>query len=230
LFTRRFVINLIIKVKKGFINRILNEDWVKNEYFVSDNLNGFRVLPYGTFILSKIPVNSFKYTQFPSKMSRKLLTATIIINNESFQISTVHLESLSNSKLRNQQLKIASEVLKDDTSLLMGDFNFDSLKNHIDILPLENDCLKEYFPDFLDLWSHLRNERGYTFDNEVNHMIKGKDRSRYDRIIMKSESWECEKIEIIGNDPIQIDDTVKIFPSDHFGLKVELKYKNIENS
>jgi endonuclease/exonuclease/phosphatase family metal-dependent hydrolase len=163
-------------------------------------------------------------------MSRKLLTATIIINNESFQISTVHLESLSNSKLRNQQLKIASEVLKDDTSLLMGDFNFDSLKNHIDILPLENDCLKEYFPDFLDLWSHLRNERGYTFDNEVNHMIKGKDRSRYDRIIMKSESWECEKIEIIGNDPIQIDDTVKIFPSDHFGLKVELKYKNIENS
>jgi hypothetical protein len=230
LFTRRFVINLIIIVKKGFINRILNEDWVKNEYFVSDNLNGFRVLPYGTFILSKIPVNSFKYTQFPSKMSRKLLTATIIINNESFQISTVHLESLSNSKLRNQQLKIASEVLKDDTSLLMGDFNFDSLKNHIDILPLENDCLKEYFPDFLDLWSHLRNERGYTFDNEVNHMIKGKDRSRYDRIIMKSESWECEKIEIIGNDPIQIDDTVKIFPSDHFGLKVELKYKNIENS
>ena len=45
---------------------------------------------------------------------------------------------------------------------------------------------------------------------------------RFDRVLLKSSKWKVIEIEIIGKEGILLEDLVKIFPSDHFGLKTTL--------
>jgi len=94
---------------------------------------------------------------------------------------------------------------------------------------LENESIAKYFSNYADVWPLLNSEqKGYTYDTEVNHMLSGHERMRYDRIIFKSETstWQPLSIEIIGDQPIKGEtswENKPLYPSDHFGLVMKIK-------
>lgn len=123
--------------------------------------------------------------------------------------------------------------------------------------PLENLVLSRTLGSpFQDLWTLLHNETeepGYTYDTEVNGMLRstGKyERMRYDRILCALASttmMQPSTITLIGTDPLADSDTKSkaitqqndpmvtppaksscnpiIFPSDHFGLMADFELR-----
>ena len=130
-------------------------------------------------------------------------------------------------------------------SVLCGDFNFCSYRNYnpepavsigrlleSDSIPrraLENDVLPRLLPQHVDVWPLLRcakggEDRGYTFDSEVNENLvvnKQREQMRYDRIMFSpggahdsgdsgsdakgggpAAAWVPLSIELVGNTPI----------------------------
>lgn len=181
---------------------------------------------YGNVTLARKDLNpQFMTTEFPTRMGRKLLKTVCTVNGFNVAIGNVHLESLASEKFRKEQLIICEKSLrKYPCAVLVGDFNFCSEQNfHNDSsYPLENDVLQAVMPSYVDTWQELRqgssgnNDVGYTFDSDVNTMIKSVERMRYDRIIYRSSNGRLcpEEIEIQGNDPI-LD---HVWSSDHFGV------------
>jgi len=222
------------EVLPSFVKKLSNVDWVQKHYIVSDT-SGDTVDPYGVMILSRIPLTNLKFHELPTYMSRRALIAEFIIHGETLKVATVHLESLNSGEFRKQQLEIIHKLVSDSpNALIMGDFNFDSERNyHEGTLPLENDSMKEICSNYQDLWSHLRpGEEGKTFDSEINTIIRSKfERMRYDRILFRStnQKWKASEIQLIGTDPIFVN-SVKMFPSDHFGLfaEITLSLPNLE--
>lgn len=208
------------------LQAILGTSWVQNEYYISD-VQGNTVSPYGVLILSKIPLLKFSFHKMHTNMERFFLCMHLILNNELVQIGTVHLESLNNQKLRKSQLITISKVLTAKTNIFCGDFNFCSYRNwNINDKDLENKVLEEIVPEYIDVWEKYGNGKGYTFDSEVNKMLEHHEQMRYDRIMIKSKEWKTKEIHIIGNQ--QFAKTQKnqpLFPSDHFGLSLNLEYK-----
>jgi len=173
-------------------------------------------------------------------MDRRALIAEFQINNEKVFIATVHLESLANARYRKVQLDLISMVLRlSPHSFLMGDFNFDSIRDFHGGPPKENKNIAKFFPPpkFMDVWPAIHpDKRGFTFDTKENKMLHKADmhndeQMRYDRIIMGSEpintcKWKPTSIEIIGAEPIKgLTLDVILFPSDHFGLLAEFTYE-----
>jgi endonuclease/exonuclease/phosphatase family metal-dependent hydrolase len=211
------------EVTLEFLNWVLQEDWVQNGVYISD-VSGDTMNSYGVLILSRVPVEKFTLHILPTFMERKFLVAHLKINDETVQIGTIHLESLNNAPIRRKQLGVIQTILNKETSLFMGDFNFDATSNYQreDVI-LENDSLKELFPNHLDLWDVLNpDDKGYTFDPQINTMLRGFHRSRLDRIMMLSKTWRAISIEILGNTSFLGGDGVLNFPSDHFGLMTEI--------
>jgi len=96
---------------------------------------------------------------------------------------------------------------------------------------LENNNLREYFSDYIDVWPELHwstpDDKGYTFDSEANTMLTDYERMRYDRMMFKSSksNWRAVSIELLGAKRLKTDivdpetgKEVVLFPSDHFGL------------
>lgn len=154
------------------------------------------VAPYGVLTLCKKELEAkFSVHQFPSHMSRKLLTAEVTIDQCSGTtvcIGNVHLESLDSQPLREAQLAICEQVLSCySNAILCGDFNFCSYRNFSGKGPLENMNLKKMMPAYIDIWPELRDssDMGYTFDTDLNPMIGDKhERMRYDRICYRHNS------------------------------------------
>jgi len=192
------------------------------------DVTGSTVNPYGVMILSKHPIKQLSWLIMPTGMFRKALIAEYLINNEQFLVTTVHLESLANAPLREEQLKYISKVLIPCAhSLFMGDFNIDSTQSYTGGEPTENNNIANYYPPskFLDVWPTLHPDQiGYTFDSKHNEMLRPvpAERMRYDRIFLGSENtngnkWKATHIEILGTVAIE-NQKEKIYPSDHFGL------------
>jgi hypothetical protein len=106
----------------------------------------------------------------------------------------------------------------------MGDFNFNAHGQ-------ENIRQFRALPGWIDVWTNLMgiHNPGYTFDTETNAMTKANndmsDRSRIDRIILRSETIIPTAIEMIGNKSIGNEKTLNIFPSDHYGLTAVFEKK-----
>jgi len=119
-----------------------------------------------------------------------------------------------------------------DSFLLCGDFNFDSERNYNadDGKPLENESIREFFGDYIDVWPTVNShDDGKTFDTERNTMLRQPmpERMRYDRILLKSHRWRPAAMELIGTSAFMTDGIVNpldVFPSDHFGLYLELQW------
>jgi hypothetical protein len=154
-------------------------------------------------------------------MSRRLLVTCL----EDLAIGNVHLESLANHPVRKAQLCACERALKHfSDALLVGDFNFDSQQNwsppH---RPLENAALEEFMHGFVDVWPHLRRERGLTFDSSICPYIRKHEQMRYDRVMARVVKWVAKSIERVGHEPMDVklsSRTCKggLFLSDHFGL------------
>jgi len=194
---------------------ILQEDWVKNHYYISD-FSGSTFYSYGVIFLSKMPINLLYLYPLPSIMGRNVLIAEFVVNKQKILIGTTHLESYPiSATIRSSQLKEIFQLLNDSNhSVLMGDFNFCSSW-------VENSTIDNRY---LDFWEILRpDEPGHTEDTDINTMrknIKQKDKFvRFDRILIRSTDnmWKPKTINRIGKKPIS-PEFPDIFPSDHFGL------------
>ena len=231
------------EVTLRFINQLkIGYPDILSEYCFSDtNLDSVTVIPYGVATLCRRELSpSFSFEYFPTKMCRKLLVTEFTIDEVPFRIGTVHLESLNNQPTREQQLKVCSKRFEDNSgkyvSVICGDFNFCSYRNFD--MPssqlashstprLDNVCLAEILPDFLDLWPALNDvtvDKGLTFDTKLNEMLSGLghplERMRYDRVIFRppiisksagcgdsvvafeSQTWRPVSMEMIGVEAI----------------------------
>ena len=114
----------------------------------------------------------------------------------------MHLESLNNHRKREQQLRVAADVLAPHAnSVLVGDFNFDSARNFCEIgeagspgggaaQTLENDSLGAILPGHDDVWPLLHPDAagapGFTFDARRNPLVTNKlEVMRYDRVMAR---------------------------------------------
>lgn len=196
------------EVTCSFLKILLEEKWVKENYYVSD-VKGKTVKPYGQFILSKIPFCLEVYQFSPHK---GFIIGEFKINDKSIQIPVIHLTSPKaedSEKKRLEQIQKILEFCKLENIIITGDFNFG------DELEIDE------FKSFIDVWKYLKpNHSGYTFDPENNDIAKalalfGISR-RLDRILIQSNSIKIEDVILFGNDEIY--KKKKIFPSDHYGV------------
>jgi len=204
------------EVTPPHLERILDEDWVRREYQVSDAA-GVTVEPHGVLLLSRLPISVLSLCHLPSRKNRKLVVAELETSEGAVCLGTVHLESSPLSlPVRLEQLdRILPGLHGARHAVLMGDFNFDP-RDLVEQSRIE--------PGYLDLWSALHSgEPGYTVDSVLNQMrFLHKQRhkqARFDRILLRStvSGWEPESIRMIGTEPISPAHP-EVYPSDHFGL------------
>jgi endonuclease/exonuclease/phosphatase family metal-dependent hydrolase len=204
------------EVTPPYLARLLAEDWVRRDYWVSD-ASGATVSPHGVLLLGRPRPSRLALRRLPSDKDRKLLVAELHLNGCPLHLANVHLESAAdNAPLRLTQLGEVLPLLSGTRhSVILGDFNFD---------PSQEAEQARLEASHLDLWALLRpGEPGYTEDTSINRMRllhKGKERqARFDRIFLRSADpgWRPEAIELIATDPLgpALPD---VFPSDHFGL------------
>lgn len=211
------------EVTRGFLDVVLKQEWVQDNYIVSD-AKGVTVQPYGVLLLSRIPMQQLFLGKLPSLMGRKLLVAELCVNGQTINVATVHLESQKQlAPIRALQLAQIFPLLSNSQhAVLMGDFNFCSTWTS------ENANIDD---SYQDMWPVLRSdEPGYTEDTDINIMrlqIKKKEKKvRFDRILLRSLSneWQPKSIQVLGTEPIS-QEMLHVFPSDHFGLVGKLAWK-----
>ena len=193
------------------------------------DVNKHSVGRYGVLLLVQKHWHAkFHENEFPTNMGRVLLSATVETKLKGQQetkemvVSTVHLESLNNHPIREEQMGIANKAQLDfENAILCGDFNFCSYRNFDESKPvLENDSLKKKLPGYLDLWSLLHDsskEKGYTFDSETNMNIRKFERMRYDRMMTKLKDFKPVRIDVIAKKPVATEEG-SVHLSDHYGL------------
>eukprot|EP01130_Rhizamoeba_saxonica_P012166 TRINITY_DN510_c0_g1_i1.p1 TRINITY_DN510_c0_g1~~TRINITY_DN510_c0_g1_i1.p1 ORF type:complete len:220 (-),score=51.31 TRINITY_DN510_c0_g1_i1:15-674(-) len=209
----------------GTLEYILQNDFIREHYYVSDT-NGGTFGSYGNVIFTKLRPTTFYSITFPSSMGRLGVFSEYTLNSRKVVIATVHLESLDSTNVRKQQLELVADVFKDETSILMGDFNFDAKTNyHTNRNYLENDNLGIVFPDHYDFWDELYPDNdGITFDSVNNlNCDQGDKSTRYDRMMVSKSTdfWSLGDICILGTGPIEgveNDENEPVWISDHYGL------------
>ena len=212
-----------------FLSKLQNRHRILQEYEPSDpDLEGTTICVYGVLTLVKKKWRpTFNFYEFPTRMSRKLLLASLHTEennqNSSFCVGNVHLESLNSHSVREAQLKICAEAFKDFANyVLVGDYNFCSYRNYSGEGELENNSLHRILPDIVDLWPALHDvasDPGITFYGGFNPLVTNpNERMRYDRICAhlctndsNEASWKADQIEMIGNAPIPVKDTPTVF-------------------
>ncbi len=175
-------------------------------------------VPYrGLCLLARLPLRQVTAKPLTSKQSRGVLLADLAVNGRIMRLAVVHLDSfLELHAERTQQLKEVLALLAGaDDQVLLGDFNFgDGEQPESKVLPNR----------FRDAWVSLHpGKPGYTWDMEKSSMARagafpGESSRRLDRVLVASPKWQPGAARIIGDREI----AKGLFPSDHFGLVVEL--------
>lgn len=198
---------------------MLDASGIRDDYRLSDHeLDRYS---YGNMILAKKNIDvSFQFISLPSQMGRTMLLAEATwTDGTRVGLGNVHLESLSSRPVREQQLQMCEQILRNyDFSILCGDFNFCSYRNYIetDNEGLENDVLRCIMPDYNDMWPQVHpTEQGYTFDTLENGMLRlhRHERMRYDRICYRvaekgrsmNLTWAAHSIDLLGLSPVSSD-------------------------
>jgi len=118
-----------------FMNLLISNDFIRQNYLLSDISTNLWEARYGICLLIQKEIatstTKIKLHKLPTQMGRNAILATLNFTGEhSISFGTVHLESLSNKQRRRDQLAILSEIysnINSQSSLLFGDFNFDSV-------------------------------------------------------------------------------------------------------
>ncbi len=203
------------EVVPAFLALLAKEDWAKG-YVVAkvDGNTG------GQYILSRWAVTKSKLHVLSGRQRRTALLAHVETSKgESLAVATMHMESpLEAGKTRANQLDGIFGALKGGTeAIALGDFNFGDG---------EQPDTGRLDPAYTDVWTALKGRApGLTYDLELNPLadagkFKGEKSRRIDRILVRSATWKATEIRIIGAAPLA--DDPKLFPSDHYGLRVVL--------
>jgi endonuclease/exonuclease/phosphatase family metal-dependent hydrolase len=200
------------EVTEPFLEMLRNESWVRRSYEISDP-RGEEISSYGSVIVSRYPILRREVISLESDMDRKFVVVEIEIEGTAWTVGTVHLESLDSSAIRTRQLEHVFGCLEAAShSILCGDFNFCSSWAE------ENEGLPR---DFLDVWSAVSADNGFTVDTQLNvtraRKTQGQRRERFDRILVRSDLAQPVAAELVGTRPVK-GEIPALFPSDHFGV------------
>ena len=180
----------------------------------------------GQAFLSKVDVRNPYSVDLPGRQQRTALLVEVHVGGPPLVLATTHMESfLEDGPTRAAQLDTIFGALNRSSSssrssglVLCGDLNFGDGEEP------ETGRLDE---SYVDVWKTLRpGDAGYTWDMERSEMARagsfvGEASRRLDRVLLRSEEWRGESINIVGNAPVN--DDRRVFPSDHFGLVCELR-------
>lgn len=205
------------EVTPELLGAITATPWIQDAYALSD-ADGSTIQGYGVLVMSRLPVRNVSLSELPSQMGRRLVTVELACG---LTIASVHLESTADcAEERVTQLELIQPHLRalSDDVVLCGDMNF---------TPTDARETAALDPSFADTWASLRpTDPGYTVDTDINTMryqVKSKrTRKRIDRIFLRSTRWRAQSIELVGTEPIDLDELDETFVSDHFGLAADL--------
>ena len=150
------------------INHLVTNEQVKyltsklgyNYYFFGQSITIKETIGYGNAIISKYPLTNFVVHKIEDPIikdedafyeSRSIIECDLLVNNEVIKIFVTHL-GLAKSEQKNGIRKII-ELLKNEKTILMGDFNMQedndniiSLSNYIDNSSYLIEGKKETYP------------------------------------------------------------------------------------
>ena len=221
------------EVTAPFLRALLEKQWVREHYFVSDGPEASTVEPYGQVLLSRYPFASLSQCVF--SRDKRIIAGELALPGGSLWVATPHLTSDRDpvrAKARVVQVQallewarsLGDEGHEPPDIALVGDFNFG------DGAPEVQDFAKA---GFVDAWTALRpGDAGYTFDPSRNTLAaltttSGR-RQRLDRVLVHSASGRLVPHEVglfaeapLSGSPGPGGDA--LFASDHFGLSCVLK-------
>lgn len=162
--------------------------------------------------------------QFPhTRHARDHLKGLLEWNGIPVQVTNVHLESarlwnpddLGSTERRRQVTQVIDDLLHDDDSLVMGDFNWIPSDGPFPELP----------PGAVDVWERQRpDDEGFTFDHICNGCVRSHYRGRPDKMLVRMGVLCPAHARLVGTDTIpnaQQSSGRPVLPSDHFGLLVD---------
>lgn len=186
---------------------LLEQPWVRERYLCTERPGGPLVSPYGQVLLSRVPVLRASVTPFTPH--KRLLSARVSWSGGELLVVVVHLTSDRAARAeeirRGELMALRAHVERQQTALVMGDFNAD------------DDETREWLGDALvDVWGEKRDDAGFTFDPFSNphaskNTLSGRAR-RLDRVMLRAarSGPRALSIELMGEAAPQ--------PSDHAGL------------
>jgi endonuclease/exonuclease/phosphatase family metal-dependent hydrolase len=206
----------------ALVDLLLKTDWVR-DYFISESEYASKVKPYGNLIMSRFP---FKLVEHQFSGHKRSLVGSWQLNDKLVHLANIHLTSNhgeNSFQKRTQQLATVLSHLQQQSGecFIVGDFNTrgDEQQELID------------YAEFVDLWQQLQpGEDGYTFDPSRNPLamlmsLEGEP-ARFDRILLRQgieSHYQPISIELFGCESVY-DTNEQIYPSDHFGVRGELKF------
>lgn len=207
------------EVAPWFLEAVARERWAREYSFCE--VGGRGADRGGQAFLSKVDVRNPYSVDLPGRQQRTALLVDVDVGGEPLVMATTHMESfLEDGHTRAAQLDAIFRALNRSplqSRVLCGDLNFGEGEApdtaHLDA-------------SYIDVWNALHpNDPGYTWDIERSGMARvssfvGEGSRRLDRVLLQSEAWRGQSIEIVANTPVTPDR--RLFPSDHFGILCEL--------
>jgi poly(A) polymerase len=220
------------EVTRPFLEALLDTQWIREHFFLSEGPDATTVTPYGQVLLSRFPFASL--SQWAFTRDKRLIAAELALRGGPLWVATLHLMSNADptgAGFRASMVRAITEWAQSregqgrgaDELVLAGDFNFG------DDAP-EAQVFAE--AGFVDAWKALRpGEAGLTYDPSRNAMAaittsSGKSQ-RMDRVLVRSPSGRLvpQKVSLFGEEPMSGKPGPggdPLFVSDHFGLKCTL--------
>lgn len=207
------------EVTPDFLNMLLNCNWVKENYYVSD-LSNTVWDPIGVVTLSKFPIIKVQKI-FLNPGKRPIISCKIQINNTNINFINNHL--ISNRRGKNskrnselESLSIAINEIGGNNTIIAGDFNF--------IEDSEGDQLIEYGLTDVDVLFNSVNTTS-TYDPKVNTLARDLNpiarELRMDRVYFKSLDKSIEPTNYFVDKNISFDSNS--FLTDHFPIICDFK-------
>jgi poly(A) polymerase len=221
------------EVTPSFLTKLLETQWIREHFFLSEGPAATTVTPYGVLLLSRFPFTSLSQCIFTR--DKRVIAGDLALRGGPLRVATLHLMSSADptgAGFRASQVRTLTEwAQSQDTQaagvrdlILVGDFNFG-----------DDAPEAQSFADagFIDAWPTLRKgEAGLTYDPKRNAMAALTTRSgnsqRMDRLLVRSPSGRIkpEKVNLFGEEPLSGKPAPggdPLFVSDHFGLRCTLR-------
>eukprot|EP01012_Entosiphon_sulcatum_P011075 TRINITY_DN16631_c0_g1_i1.p1 TRINITY_DN16631_c0_g1~~TRINITY_DN16631_c0_g1_i1.p1 ORF type:complete len:1027 (-),score=126.78 TRINITY_DN16631_c0_g1_i1:3-3056(-) len=216
------------EVTEIFVTALQGEDWVRDEYYLSE-ITRNAIFPYGQLILTRKSLGMPQIQVVWLSRVKKAVTAFLPVDGTMCAFTVVHLTANNKgedrSAAREEQLSALLPVFENcPIHFIMGDFNTSD-----DPIPLLSSL--EYRDVFHS--STGRATPGWTYDPFVNptaNVTKGPTsrERRFDRIFVRGLTLEPEvPWQLLGTEPFAFDcahcdKTVRLCPSDHYGVRFDV--------
>ncbi|WP_240359407.1 poly(A) polymerase [Pyxidicoccus trucidator] len=222
------------EVTASFLQALLAEPWVREQYWLSEGPDAVTVTPYGQVILSRLPFSSLCQRAFTR--DKRVIAGELALSGGSLWVATHHLMSNRAASGRSARATQVQALVEWTRSLgaqagatapdvvLAGDFNFGDGEPEADTFT---------HAGFVDAWPALRpTERGETYDPSRNALAAFTTTSglsqRLDRVMVCSPSGRLapETVELLGESPLEGPPAPTgdaLYLSDHFGLRCVLR-------